>query len=81
MKMLIISFVFWILIIPSRLASFLILTALAAFVPIVVFRCCLVWNRHRAALPLCGPFWIIPFAVRALSIQRFAPQLSPNKFI
>ena len=42
MKMLIISFVFWILVIASLVASFLILTVLAAFVPFAVFRCCLV---------------------------------------
>ena len=74
MKMLIISFVFWILIIPSLVASFLILTALSAFVPTSVFRCCLVWNRLRRRVAALRTFLDHSVrtvrTIRALSTQR-----------
>ena len=63
MKMLIISFVFWILIIPSLVASFLILTLLQPSYLPVYFAVAWFGIAFGAALLLCGPF-------RALSTQR-----------
>jgi len=58
MKLLFISIAIWILIVPSLVASFLILTALAAFVPRLYLA--LVWFgvAFSAAALLCGPFWL-----------------------
>ena len=82
MKMLIISFVFWILIIPSLMASFLILTLLQPSYLPVYFAVAWFGIAFGAALLLCGPFWIIPFAPFARSrLSAFAPQLLSNKFI
>jgi hypothetical protein len=67
MKMLFISFVFWIFIIPSLIASFLILTALAAFVPELYFAVAWFLLAFSAGMVLCGPFWVIPFAPFARS--------------
>jgi len=67
MKMLVISFIFWILIVPSLVGSFLILTVLAAFVPPLYFAVTWFLLVFSTALLLCGPFWIIPFAPFARS--------------
>jgi hypothetical protein len=67
MKMLVISFIFWTLIVPSLFGSFLILTVLAAFVPPLYFAVTWFLLAFSTALLLCGPFWIIPFAPFARS--------------
>jgi len=73
MKMLVISFIFWILIVPSLVGSFLILTVLAAFVPPLYFAVTWFLLAFSTALLLCGPFWIIPFAPFARSRFRSSP--------
>jgi len=73
MKMLVISFVFWILIVPSLVGSFLILTVLAAFVPPLYFAVTSFLLAFSTALLLCGPFWIIPFAPFARSRCSSSP--------
>jgi len=67
MKMLVIGFIFSILIVPSLVGSFLILTVLAAFVPPLYFAVTWFLLAFSTALLLCGPFWIIPFAPFARS--------------
>ena len=73
MKMLVISFIFWILIVPSLVGSFLILTVLAAFVPPLYFAVTWFLLAFSTALLLCGPFWIIPFAPFARSRFSSSP--------
>ena len=74
MKMLVISFIFWLFIVPSLVASFLILTALAAFVPPLYLAVAWFGIAFSAALLLCGPFWIIPFAPFARSRFSSSPR-------
>ena len=62
MKMLVIGFIFWILIVPSLVGSFLILTVLAAFVSPLYFAVTWFLLAFCTEFLLCGPFWIIPFA-------------------
>lgn len=73
MKMLVISFIFWILIVPSLVGSFLILTVLAAFVPPLYFAVTWFLLAFSTALLLCGPFWSIPFAPFARSRFSSSP--------
>ena len=73
MKMVVISFIVWILIVPSLVGSFLILTVLAAFLPPLYFAVTWFLLAFSVALLLCGPFWIIPFAPFARS--RFSSSL------
>ena len=73
MKMLVISFIFWILIVPSLVGSFLILTVLAAFVPPLYFAVTWFLLAFSTALLLCGPFWIIPSAPFARSRFSSSP--------
>jgi hypothetical protein len=58
MKLLFISIAIWILIVPSLVASFLILTALAAFVPQLYLALAWFGVAFSAAAVLCGPFWL-----------------------
>jgi hypothetical protein len=74
MKMLVISFIFWTLIVPSLVGSFLILTVLAAFVPPLYFAVTWFLLAFSTALLLCGPFWIIPFAPFARSRFSSSPR-------
>ncbi len=73
MKMLVISSIVWILIVPSLVGSFLILTVLAAFVPPLYFAVSWFLLALSTALLLCGPFWIIPFVPFARSRFSFSP--------
>ncbi len=73
MKILVIWFIFWILIVPSLVGSFLILTVLAAFVPPLYFAVTWFLLAFSTALLLCGPFWIIPFAPFARSRVSSSP--------
>ena len=73
MKMLVISFIFWILIVPSLVGSFLTLIVLAAFVPPLYFAVTWFLLAFSTALLLCGPFWIIPFAPFARSRFSSSP--------
>lgn len=73
MKMVVISFLVWILIVPSLVGSFLILTVLAAFVPPLYFAVTWVLLAFSTALLLCGPFWIIPFVPFARSRFSSSP--------
>jgi hypothetical protein len=57
MKVLIISFGFWILIVPSLVASFLIVAALAALVPALLLVVAWFGAAFTAAAFLCGPLW------------------------
>jgi hypothetical protein len=56
MRMLAISLGLWILILPSIVASFLILTALAPVVPPLYFAVVWIGNAFSAVALLCGPF-------------------------
>lgn len=56
MKMLVIFIAIWILIVPSLVASFLILTTLAAFVPQLYVAVAWFGIAFTAAALLCGPF-------------------------
>jgi len=67
MKILVIWFLFWILLAPSLVGSFLVLTFLAAFVPALYFALAWFLLAFSTALLLCGLFWIIPFAPLARS--------------
>jgi hypothetical protein len=58
MKVLFISIVIWILIVPSLAASFLILTALAAFLPQLYLALPWFGVAFSAAALFCGPFWV-----------------------
>ena len=58
MKLLFISIAVWILIVPSLIASFLILTALAAFVPQLYLALAWFGVAFSTAAVLCGPFWL-----------------------
>jgi hypothetical protein len=73
MKMVVISFIFWILIVPSLVGSFLILTVLVAFVPPLYFAVTWFLLAFSTALLLCGPFWIIPFVPFARSRFSSSP--------
>jgi hypothetical protein len=67
MKILAIGFLFWIFVVPSLVASFLFLTALAAFVPPLYFALTWFVLAFTTALLLCGPLFIVPSA----SLARF----------
>jgi hypothetical protein len=58
MKLLLISIVIWILIVPSLVASFLILWALAAFVPQLYFVVAWFGFAFSIAALIFGPFWL-----------------------
>jgi hypothetical protein len=58
MKVLFISIAIWILIAPSLVASFLVLTALAAFLPQLYLALAWFGVAFSAAALLCGPFWV-----------------------
>jgi polyferredoxin len=60
MRVLVIGFLFWIFIVPSLVASFLFLTALAAFVPPLYFALTWFALAFTTALLLSGPFGLIP---------------------
>lgn len=57
MKLLIISFGFWILIVPSLVASFVIVAAITAVVPALFSVVAWFGAALTAAAFLCGPFW------------------------
>jgi|ERR1039458_7444325 hypothetical protein len=78
MKMLVISFIFWIHIVPSLVGSFLILTVLAAFIPPLYFALTWFVLAFRTALLLGGPFGIIPFAPFARSRFSSSPYRCPE---
>lgn len=59
MKPLIIAFGFWILLVPSLVASFLIITAIAAVVPLL-FLVTTWFGVAFTAAAFCGPFWTTP---------------------
>ena len=73
MKTFVILLIFWILIVPSLIGSFLILTVLAVFVPPLYFAVTWFLLAFSTALLLCGPFWIIPFAPFARSRLSYSP--------
>ena len=73
MRTLVVWFIFWILIVPSLVGSFLILAVLAAFVPPLYFAVTWFLLAFSAALLLCGPFWIIPFVPFARSRFSSSP--------
>jgi hypothetical protein len=60
MKMLIISFLFWALIFPSLVGSFVLLTVLAASSFWLYFAVAWFLAAFAVGTFLCGPFWIIP---------------------
>lgn len=60
MKLLITAFGFWILIVPSLVASFLIIAAIAAVVPVLFLVTTWFGAAFTAAAFLCGPFWTPP---------------------
>ena len=71
MKLLLIFICVWVLIVPSLVASFLILTALAAFVPQLYFAVAWFGTAFSVAALLCGPFW------QPSDLQRSLPSQSP----
>lgn len=58
MKLVVISIVIWLLIVPSLVASFLIVSALAALVPSLYFAVAWFGVAFSAAALICGPFWL-----------------------
>jgi len=60
MKPLMIAFGFWILIVPSLVASFLLIAAIAAVVPALFLVTAWFGAAFTAAALLCGPFWTPP---------------------
>ena len=77
MKLFIISLGFWILIVPSLVASFLILAAIAALVPPLFLMAAWFGAAFTAAAFLCGPLWTpadlhpsLPHIVRTYSVNK-----------
>ena len=83
MKMFLTGFLFWILIFPSLVGSFLFLTALAAFVPSLYFALTWFVLAFTTALLLCGPFGVIPSAplarFRSDSFQFTCHKTNPSQ--
>lgn len=57
MKVLVISFGFWILIVPSLVGSFVIVAAIAALVPASSLVAAWFGAAFTAAAFLCAPWW------------------------
>src|SRR5208283_2272519 len=83
MKMLLIGFLFWIVIFPSLVGSFLFLTALAVFVPPLYFALTWFVLAFTAALLLCGPLFIVPSAslarIRSGSFRSSCHKTNPSQ--
>src|SRR5208337_5401940 len=85
MKILAIGFLFWIFIIPSLVASFLFLTALAAFVHPLYFALTWFVLAFTTALLLCGPLFIVPSAslarIRSGTFRSSCHKTNPSQEI